>query len=94
MENLHYSQHALVRMQQRGIPPVVLECLLDYGKVEHDHRGGAIVYLNKTARRRLERERGAARVRQLGRRLDAYAVIAADGTVVTVGHRYRRIWKR
>jgi hypothetical protein len=88
------SDHARVRMQQRGIPSAALECLLDYGRVVHDHRGGAIVYLDKAARRRLAREQGAAQLRELGKRLDAYAVIGADGTVMTVGHRYKRIWRR
>jgi hypothetical protein len=88
------SNHARVRMQQRGIPSATLECLLEYGRVEHDHHGGMIVYLDKAARRRLVRERGMAPVRSLGRRLDAYAVISGDGTVMTVGHRYKRIWRK
>jgi hypothetical protein len=25
-------------MQQRGIPHSALECLLDYGRIQHDHR--------------------------------------------------------
>jgi hypothetical protein len=88
------TDHARVRMQQRGIPPTALECLLDYGRVEHDHRGAAIVYLDKAARRRLAREQGAAVLKQLGKRLGAYAVLGTDGTVMTVGHRYKRIWRR
>ncbi len=43
----------MIRMQQRGIPPVALACLLDCGRRQHDHHGGAIVFLDKTARRRL-----------------------------------------
>lgn len=88
------SDHARVRMQQRGIPPTVVMCLLDYGKVEYDHRGGAIVYLNKAARRRFVREQGNEPLKALGKHLDAYVVVARDGTVMTVGHRYRRIWHR
>ena len=34
----HLSQHAKTRMQQRGIPQSALECLLDYGRIQHDHR--------------------------------------------------------
>jgi len=94
MQISNLSDHARVRMQQRGIPGAALECLLDYGRVEHDHHGGAIVYLDKAARRRLLREQGRESLRQLGKRLDAYAVISTDGTVTTVGHRYKRIWRR
>jgi hypothetical protein len=52
----HLSQHAATRMQQRGIPQSALECLLEYGRLQYDHRGGAIVFLDKAARRRLARD--------------------------------------
>jgi len=86
----HLTQHAKTRMQQRGIPHSALECLLDYGRIQYDHRGAAIVFLDKAARRRLARD---LKNRPLPRdkHLDAYAVIATDGTVKTVGHRYKRI---
>lgn len=87
----HLSQHAATRMQQRGIPQSALECLLEYGRLQYDHRGGAIVFLDKAARRRLAREQGGAPLRRLQKHLDAYAVIATDGTITTVGHRYKRI---
>jgi hypothetical protein len=103
----HLTQHAKTRMQQRGIPLSALECLLDYGRFQYDHRGAAIVFLDKAARRRLARDLSLSRssgggsvgiapdkIRgwgQLEKHLDAYAVIATDGTVTTVGHRYKRI---
>jgi hypothetical protein len=52
----HLSQHAATRMQQRGIPPAALECLLEYGRLQYDHCGAAIVFLDKAARRRLARD--------------------------------------
>lgn len=88
MTNLLLTEHARTRMQQRAIPSAVVEALLAFGKGEHDHRGGTILYFNKAARRRLERERLD---RALERHLDAYAVVAGNGEVITVGHRDRRI---
>ncbi len=86
-----FSDHALVRMQQRGIPPVVLECLLAYGRAEYDHNGGRIVFFDKTARRKLGRARVERISVDIEKHINAYAVVACDGTVTTVGHRYRRI---
>lgn len=88
MSALHLTQHAQARMQQRAIPPAVVEALLDYGREEHDHHGGTIVFFDKAARRRLERLRMN---RALDRYLDAYAVVAQTGEVITVGHRDKRI---
>ena len=85
------SDHARVRMQQRGIPPVVLDCLLEYGRITHDHHGAQIIYFDKAARRRLG-SAGIPRTRvDIEKHLNAYAIVAGDGTVMTVGHRYRRI---
>ena len=81
--------HARTRLQQRGIAPEALDCLLEYGREAFDHRGGVILYLDKAARRRIAREEGG-RLRA-GKRLDLYAVLGDDGRVRTVGHRYRRI---
>lgn len=88
MTELRLTEHARARMQQRAIPPAVVEALLAYGRGEHDHRGGTLLYFNKGARRRLERAR---RMRELERHLDAYAVVACTGEVITVGHRDKRI---
>lgn len=73
------TDHARARMRQRGIPDAVVADLLAYGRAEHDHRGGTIVYFDREAR---------AYARRSSR---AYLVLAGDGSVITVGHRYRRI---
>lgn len=88
MSELRFTDHARTRMQQRAIPSTVVEALLAYGRGQHDHRGSTIVYFDKAARRRLERERLD---RELERFLDAYAVVATNGEVITVGHRDRRV---
>ena len=74
--------HARTRMQQRGIRPGALEALFDLGRSCHLHsKGRELMYFGKNARKGLSDER-LSRI---------YAVLARDGTVITVGHRYRRV---
>lgn len=82
--------HARARMQQRGISPTAIELLLDFGRETHDHRGCRIVHFDKRSRRRVQRALGPERYRQLERYFNAYAVVAADDAIVTVGHRLHR----
>lgn len=78
-------------MQQRGIPPLILTWLLQFGKLRYDHRGGVVYYFDKRARRTLEREVGRKVVSRLSDYLDSYAVsTTGNDTLVTVGHRYKR----
>jgi hypothetical protein len=85
------TQHARARLQQRGIPQIVLDSLLDYGREEHDHRGSAVIYFDHRARKKLLQECGEPTYRLMESHLGAYAVIGSDGAIVTVGHRTRRI---
>jgi hypothetical protein len=89
METL--THHAVTRMQQRGIKPYTVEMLFLCGAKAHDHRGGAILYFDKRARQRLRTQYSVEKFRRIEPQLDAYAVIAESGAVVTVGYRTRRI---
>lgn len=85
------TDHARARLQQRGIPETVIESLLDFGREAYDHRGSAVVYFDHRSRNRLRRTFGHDVYKQLEAHLDAYAVVARDGAIVTVGHRTHRI---
>jgi hypothetical protein len=85
------SEHANVRLQQRGIPRVILEKLLSYGRNVHDHHGSEIVFFDRKARRALREVCGSAEFIRLESKLDTYAVVARDGIVITVGQRTKRI---
>ena len=85
------TDHARTRLQQRGIPEMILETLLDFGHEEFDHRGSAVIYLDQHSRKQLRRFLGEESYKRMSSHLDTYAVVARDGTVVTVGHRTRRI---
>ena len=87
------TTHARIRMQQRGIPEAALDVLLGFGREAHDHRGCRIVHFDKRSRRYVARELGRDSFRKVERWLNAYAVVGADGAVLTVGHRHRKLVK-
>ncbi len=88
---MNLTQHAACRMQQRGIKPETIEILLESGARERDHRGGTILYIDKPARRRLRDQYGLEHYKAIERQLGAYVVVGEDGSVITVGHRTKRI---
>ena len=61
-----------------------------FGRVAHVEGGCDIVYFDKKAKARLARADARA-AREAARLFRTYAILGPDGTVVTVGHRYRRI---
>jgi hypothetical protein len=82
------TTHAGARMQQRGICAEALADLLEFGTSVPGRGGAEIVFFDKTERQRLDRAR---RLRGQDHLHQLYAVTNAKGTVITVGHRYRRI---
>jgi len=85
------SAHATARLRQRGVPSRVLDLLLHYGDVAHDHHGAEIIHFGPRCRRAVERDLGPDGVRLIERHPRVYAVVAGDGYVKTVGHRTRRL---
>jgi hypothetical protein len=85
------TPHARARMQQRGIRPEMVEALLDFGRSRHLRQGGReLVFFDKKAKAHLARANPDA-AREADRLIRAYAVVGANGVVITVGHRYRRV---
>lgn len=87
------SRHGAIRCQQRGLSPLIVDCLLQFGEVVHDHAGGMIHHFTKRSLRRVERAWGREPVRLLLQdHRDAYVVTSTDGgTIITAGWRNRRI---
>ena len=85
------SNHAQARIQQRGVTPGLLDLLDAYGATQYDHKGAAVRYFDKAARRKLRNSEGVAVYRAVEAKLNVYAVVARDGRLVTVGRRNHRI---
>lgn len=86
---MNVTAHASIRSQQRGIPPLVVDLLLQFGCREHDHSGTEIVYFDRRSKKRIEGYAGGL-IGKLSEYLDSYAVLA-DGKIVTVGARFKRV---
>lgn len=89
--SLQITAHARARLQQRGIPLPVLDCLLSFGKKVHDHHGAEILFFDHQARDQIRCSYGEQTFKRLESKLDTYAVVGTDGVVLTVGHRIKRI---
>lgn len=80
--------HAQMRMQHRGIPPLIVEWLLEYGASERAH-GAVKRYFDKSSRRRLGNRYGRQVIDRMGDLLNIY-IVESDGTVITAAHRTKR----
>lgn len=89
MTNL--TNHATSRMRQRAISPRTVDYLLECGRKTYDHKGAVICYFDKASRQHLLDRAGAVEYKRLEHELNAYLVMTVDGTVVTVGHRAKRL---
>lgn len=87
---LSETRHATVRRQGRGIPPFVVNLLLEQGACTR-HDGADVFYVDKEARRRIRRALGDRIHAALEAYLDAYVVLGDDGRVVTAAWRTRRL---
>lgn len=83
------TKHARVRMQQRGIPELMVDLLQRFGN-RQQVVGGTVVYFDNRARRKADQYTGGMLSRG-GKWTNAYLVTANDGSIITVGHRYHRI---
>jgi hypothetical protein len=87
---MHMTKHAKIRQQQRGIPPIVVDILIEYGTEARAGSHATTHYFDKAARRRLHVYAG--RLAGLFEEyLDYYAVVAADGSMITVAPRIKKV---
>ena len=84
------SKHALERMQQRAIPPLVLDLLYRYGREEFQN-GATVLFFDQHSRRKALRALKDT-LQRFDKVSDTYVITSADdGRAITVGHRTKRI---
>jgi len=84
-----YSNHAVKRMQQRGITHRMAGVLFTFGSEQADHHGATIIYLSKSDLRKVKYLESDDVYRCLSEK-PIYAV-EKDGLIITIGHRYKKI---
>ena len=85
------TTHAAVRAQQRGIPPLIRDWLLQFGEEQYDGHGGIKRFFSHRSIREMERCFGRQPVSRMSEFLSTYLVESVhDGAVITIGHNYRR----
>lgn len=88
--NLNLTDHAKKRMQQRSIPQMVLDWLINFGQSEPAGDGARKYFFDKTSRKNFKKYAGQL-YGPLEQYLDAYVVLASDSSVVTVAVRCEHI---
>ena len=83
------TDHARMRMQQRGIPQSQLEWLLEYGSERYDRCGKLWLSYDHKAKKLMRKYLSSDILKRI--KLGTYGVIAEEnGVLVTVGHRTKR----
>ena len=81
--------HSKIRRQQRCIPRLIIEWLLEFGEVVRSH-GADLYYFSKKSKKAIRRYAGRRPMQMMKQYMDAY-LIYKDGCIVTIGHRYKKI---
>ncbi len=92
----NFTNHAAIRLQQRGIPPVVSDLLIAYGDEKFDGHGGVVRYFSTTGIQELTSDLGADSTKLMDKYRSCYLVQANDdGAVITVAKRHakKHIWR-
>jgi len=84
------SRHCEIRCKQRGIPRLVIDWLIGYGNVARRKRAD-VYFLDKNSRKKLMNDVGKIAYNRMNDLLDSYLVLSDDGTVITIGKRYKKI---
>jgi hypothetical protein len=88
--DIRFTDHAAVRIQQRGIPAWYLRLLVEHGKTTHDGHGALLKFVSKSTRERLRKVLSRNEYVQAERWFSVYAVVLKDNAVVTAAHRTTR----
>lgn len=85
------SQHAQIRMQQRGIPEQIVRNIIAYGTTRKVPGGAIARFISKKDLKGLAKLLPKNECVQLDRHKGVY-VVMDSGNIITVGHRNKRYY--
>lgn len=93
MDREDMTGHALKRQQQRGIPALSIDLVVRFGRSEPTGSGASRYFLDKAGRRRLQAYAGSM-AGLIESQMNVFAIVGADGALITVGHQHKRVRSR
>ncbi|MGY3581407.1 hypothetical protein ACVIGB_000523 [Bradyrhizobium sp. USDA 4341] len=85
--DLPLTTHSRTRLQQRAIPPLVVDLLIQFGSASRAN-GAERLMFDKSAIKRLRHHLGGDRgLKVVERWLNVYAVLGDNGLLVTAAHK-------
>ena len=89
LRDIKFSNHSIIRSQQRGISSRAISTILEYGHYSCVKGGAKSWMMNKREKEFAKADLGQEYIKiekQLG-----YLVISSEGVVITAGHSYKRV---
>ena len=86
---MHITRHAQARIQQRAIPPFVIDLLQDYGEVSY-HRGREIFQFTQKSCRTIKRDLGREQLPAIEKYFNAY-IVTQENNLITVAYQDRHL---
>ena len=84
MDKIHYTNHATIRVQQRGIPKKAIDFIIKHGKTVNTHGDRKSFIPTKKFNSLLKDKEHAITLKKLDKHIKSTAVITtAEGLVIT-----------
>jgi hypothetical protein len=92
-ETFSLTNHARIRSSQRCIPLELIDLLITYGK--RIYRSGAqVCFFDHRSIRQIKKNVPSSMYKMFEKKCNCYLVIDANGLVITVGRRFKRLYAR
>jgi len=83
---MRLTQHSQIRMQQRAVPVLIVEWLVDYGARSRAKEGAEYCYFDKASKNSLSKVVGKQITDRLSDLMYKCFAIVRDDQVITVGY--------